>query len=252
MPQNELVRLIYDAIDEPVPWDHFLSKFADSMHAEAAGLMMQDRAGRWARTTATVGMDPASRKSYDEYFVSRNPWLPLHKMFVGNVEVGEELLSNRELVKTEFYQDFLKPNHWFHSCSGITNVKKSEFSCIYTLHSAGDGVFTSDEIGLCRYLAPHVNTATRIKQRILDLKASLDRLLLGEIDTEALAELGLTAAETRLAIALFKGQSVEAYADEAAISINTARWHVKQIYAKTGVKRQTELIHLLLKKSARI
>jgi DNA-binding CsgD family transcriptional regulator len=252
MPQNELVRLIYEAIDEPALCDQFLSKFADSMHAEAAGLMTQDRAGGWARITATVGMDAASRKSYEEYFVSRNPWLPLRTMFVGNVEIGEQLLSNRELVKTEFYQDFLAPNHWFHGCSGLTNVKKSEFSCIYSLHSAGDGVFTSDEIGLCRYLAPHLNTAARIKQRIADLKASLDRLLFGEIDTEALAELGLTPAETRLAIALFKGQSVDAYADEAAISINTARWHVKQIYAKTGVKRQTELIHLLLKKTARI
>jgi DNA-binding CsgD family transcriptional regulator len=39
---------------------------------------------------------------------------------------------------------------------------------------------------------------------------------------------------------------VEAYAKEAGISINTARWHVKQIYAKTGVKRQTELIRILL------
>jgi len=249
MPQNELVRLIYGTIDEPVVWDQFLSKFADRMRADAAGLMTQDRAGRWAKNTVTVGVDPISRKSYDEYFVSRNPWLPRRGMFVGNVEIGEELLSNCELVKTEFYQDFLKPNHWLYSCSAVTNVEKSAFSCIYTLRSAGSGGFTPDEIRLCQYLAPHLNTATRISQRIVDLKASLDRLVLGEIDTEVLAKLGLTPAETRLAIALFKGQSVEAYADEAAISINTARWHVKQIYGKTGVKRQTELIHLLLKKT---
>jgi DNA-binding CsgD family transcriptional regulator len=67
------------------------------------------------------------------------------------------------------------------------------------------------------------------------------------LDTKTLAKLSLTPAETRLAVALFKGQSVEAYAKEATISINTARWHVKQIYAKTGVKRQTELIQMLLK-----
>jgi DNA-binding CsgD family transcriptional regulator len=71
------------------------------------------------------------------------------------------------------------------------------------------------------------------------------------MDTKTLAKLSLTPAETRLAIALFKGQSVEAYAKEAGISINTARWHVKQIYAKTGVKRQTELIRMLLKTTAR-
>jgi DNA-binding CsgD family transcriptional regulator len=109
-----------------------------------------------------------------------------------------------------------------------------------------------DEVGLCRYLAPHLEAATRICQRIVDLEATIDRLLAGEMNTKTLAKLSLTPAETRLAIALFKGQSVETYAKEAAISINTVRWHVKQIYAKTGVNRQSRLIHVLLKSMARV
>ena len=71
------------------------------------------------------------------------------------------------------------------------------------------------------------------------------------MDAKTLSSLDLTPAETRLAIALFKGQSVEGYAKESGISINTARWHVKQIYAKTGVKRQSELIQRLLKHHCR-
>ena len=71
------------------------------------------------------------------------------------------------------------------------------------------------------------------------------------MDAKTLSTLELTPAETRLAIALFKGQSVETYAKEIGISINTARWHVKQIYAKTGVKRQSELIQMLLKHHCR-
>jgi DNA-binding CsgD family transcriptional regulator len=252
MPQNALVRLIYEASNDPLLWDAFLTKFAEAVHAETAGLLTQDKAGKWARILATVGMDPASRKSYEEYFVSRNPWLPRRKVFSGNVETGEQVLSNRELVKTDFYRDFLKPNIRLHACSAVTNVEESTFSCVYTLRSPRNGAFTSDEIGLCWYLAPHLQTATRIHQRIVDLEATLDRLLVGEMDTKTLAKLSLTPAETRLAIALFKGQSVEEYAKEAAISINTARWYVKQIYAKTGVKRQTELIHMLLKRTARI
>jgi DNA-binding CsgD family transcriptional regulator len=69
-----------------------------------------------------------------------------------------------------------------------------------------------------------------------------------EMDVATLEKLALTRAELRLAVALFHGRSVEGYAKEAGISINTARWHVKQIYQKAGVRRQTELIHLLLKK----
>jgi DNA-binding CsgD family transcriptional regulator len=252
MPQNALIRLIYEAANDPLLWDAFLTKFAEAVHAETAGLLTQDKAGRWARNFATVGMDPVTRKSYDEYFVSRNPWLPRRRLIAGSVETEEQVFSNRELVKTEFYKDFLKPNIWLHACSAVTNVEESTFSSIYTLRSPRNGAFTSDEVRLCSYLAPHLQTAARIYQRIVDLEATLDRLLVGELDTNTLVKLSLTPAETRLAIALFKGQSVEAYSKEADISINTARWHVKQIYAKTGVKRQTELIQLLWKSTARI
>ena len=71
------------------------------------------------------------------------------------------------------------------------------------------------------------------------------------LDTPTLHQLfGLTPAEARLCIALVKGKSVEEYAREAGISSNTARTHVKRIYSKTGVRRQSELVRLLLKSSA--
>jgi DNA-binding CsgD family transcriptional regulator len=247
MSQNALVRLIYEAVDDPLVWDPFLTKFAEAVQTETAGLCTEDKAGQWGRNLATIGIDPAARKSYEEYFFSRDPWQGRRKLFAGNVETGEQLFSNRELVRTEFYNDFLKPNGWLHECSAVTRVGKSTFSRIFTLRSPRGGAFTSEEIELCSYLVPHLQTAARIQQRIVDLEATVDRLLACEMDTKTLAKLSLTPAETRIAIALFKGQSVEAYAKEAGISINTARWHVKQIYAKTGVKRQTELIRMLLK-----
>jgi DNA-binding CsgD family transcriptional regulator len=252
MSQNALVRLIYEAVEDPLLWGPFLTKFADAVRAETAGLCTEDKAGQWGRNLATIGMNPAACKSYEEYFFSRDPWQGRRNVFEGNVETGEQLFSNRELVKTEFYNDFLKPNGWLHELSAVTRVGKSTFSRIFALRLPRSGAFTSEEIGLCSYLAPHLQTATRIRQRIVDLEATVDGFLACQMDTKTLANLSLTPAETRLAIALFKGQSVEAYAKEAGISINTARWHVKQIYAKTGVKRQTELIRILLKPSARI
>jgi len=88
---------------------------------------------------------------------------------------------------------------------------------------------------------------SRTLARTAGLDATLDRLLAGEVDASTLAKLSLTPTESRVAMALFKGQSVGAYAKEAGISINTVRWYVKQIHAKTGVRCQTELFRLLLK-----
>jgi DNA-binding CsgD family transcriptional regulator len=55
----------------------------------------------------------------------------------------------------------------------------------------------------------------------------------------------LTAAQAKVASAIYNGQSIGEAAKKLNISINTARTHMRNIYAKTGVKTQTELISLL-------
>jgi DNA-binding CsgD family transcriptional regulator len=52
--------------------------------------------------------------------------------------------------------------------------------------------------------------------------------------------------EARLASWLSQGKSVEEAAAAMGITVNTARAYLKRIYGKTGVRRQPELIRLLL------
>ena len=56
----------------------------------------------------------------------------------------------------------------------------------------------------------------------------------------------LTPAEARLAAALAARLSVEDYAEQAKITIGTARWTLKRVLEKTGCRRQSELVHLLV------
>ena len=69
--------------------------------------------------------------------------------------------------------------------------------------------------------------------------------------TQALIELyGLTPAEAKLMAALVDGERLEDYADRHQISINTARTQSKQVFAKTGHGRQTDLIRDVLSNPA--
>ena len=56
----------------------------------------------------------------------------------------------------------------------------------------------------------------------------------------------LTPAETSLAIQLANGLSLEEAAQTLNIRPNTARAHLRSIFSKTGVRRQTELVRLFL------
>jgi DNA-binding CsgD family transcriptional regulator len=57
---------------------------------------------------------------------------------------------------------------------------------------------------------------------------------------------GLTCAESRLVMLLIEGKSLREAATSQSTSPNTAKAHLKNVFAKTGVRRQTELMRLLL------
>lgn len=67
------------------------------------------------------------------------------------------------------------------------------------------------------------------------------------VDAPALVALfGLTPAEAKLALELVKGRSLEQSATILDIRYNTARAHLRSIFAKTGVTRQAELVRVVL------
>jgi DNA-binding CsgD family transcriptional regulator len=56
---------------------------------------------------------------------------------------------------------------------------------------------------------------------------------------------GLTAAELKVALALFEGRSLTEYAESAGLSTGTVRQQIKSVYRKTGTGRQNELSALI-------
>jgi DNA-binding CsgD family transcriptional regulator len=54
----------------------------------------------------------------------------------------------------------------------------------------------------------------------------------------------LTIAEARLAARLAAGSGLDDVSDELGIAKETGRYHLKSIFAKTGARRQAELVAL--------
>jgi DNA-binding CsgD family transcriptional regulator len=62
--------------------------------------------------------------------------------------------------------------------------------------------------------------------------------------------LGLTNKETQLALHLANGRSLQESAADIGITPNTARAHLRAIFAKTGIDRQTQLVRVILRSVA--
>jgi DNA-binding CsgD family transcriptional regulator len=56
---------------------------------------------------------------------------------------------------------------------------------------------------------------------------------------------GLTAAEARIAGAIFEGMSLPEAAQAFGLSGHTVRFQLARVFDKTGVARQTELVKLM-------
>jgi DNA-binding CsgD family transcriptional regulator len=88
----------------------------------------------------------------------------------------------------------------------------------------------------------HVNGSPSASILFLsELRATL------EMDLRPVARLyKLTRAETRLLYAILRGDRISTYANQAGITLNTAKTHLKQLFSKTEARRQADLVRLVL------
>ena len=68
-----------------------------------------------------------------------------------------------------------------------------------------------------------------------------------QVDPEMVeAALGLTPTESRLAVMVATGYNLRTIAALTRRTEGTVRWHLKQIYRKQGVSRQSDLVRRVL------
>lgn len=72
-----------------------------------------------------------------------------------------------------------------------------------------------------------------------------DRARSGAVADVLLHAFGLTSCERRLACHLLAGHTLEQAAEEAQIQVSTARGYLKAIFAKIGVRRQSEFVAVI-------
>ena len=60
------------------------------------------------------------------------------------------------------------------------------------------------------------------------------------------AVLGLTPAESQVAVSLAQGKTIRDIAGATGRSVTTIRWHIKHIFEKQGISRQVELVQLVM------
>jgi DNA-binding CsgD family transcriptional regulator len=331
----ELAALAYEAGAEPARWPVFLERMNLALGDRTCAFQVHDVQQHSGSLAVAVGQDPAATEAYDTYYAALNPWTAAgaRLMQPGRVLFGEMVMSVRELKRTEFYADFLRPLQIEHTISAMLARDADTVAFVSVQRSGRLGEYTAEERGLLEHLVPHLQRAYEVHRRLGALRRrdqaladtaehlpwavlfvdrsrrivfanalarSIDRPTMSRIlvranagggvvqrdarrpltvtvapllaedpllldahpmqlvfvvDPEARrasphawlrAAYGLTSAEARLAVALAGGATLADISDQTASAIGTLRTHLKRVLAKTGTRRQSELVRLVL------
>jgi DNA-binding CsgD family transcriptional regulator len=367
--QRKLLRVvgaIYGTTTSAEAWNEVGHSLQQLLRSNACGIAVYNFRSRQGFIHFGSGYSAKSMRAYQCKYAALDVWLRNEEWYrvPGAVQTGRELVPEPELLRSEFYHDWLAPQDLFHRVSAVL-MREGDNLCYFSmLRSRQVEPFDADETRVCAILAPHLRRTVQLRSRLVvleeerramldvlnllstpiilcdgdgvpvivneagrqtlaagdglrlqggklsaDRQAQTDQLLrmIGgaalairgehsdvgatlslarssggrplsllvsplrappdlpglrriaaavfvndfeatiDITEERLSRLyGLTRSESRLAAKLAEGRSLAEAASSLNITTETARSYVKQVFSKTGARRQAELVRLLL------
>lgn len=161
----DVMALIYGSPIEPGGWTEAMRLIAGAIGATTVGIHIHSLDGRDASTIALYGEPPpAMLRRYQTYFAERNVWLTegASKLKPGAVLTGEELCTEEKLLRSEFYNDFLRPLRVRYSIRAIIEAAPEPLSYLFAVRPARRRPFGEPERARLATISPHLIRAMRI------------------------------------------------------------------------------------------
>jgi DNA-binding CsgD family transcriptional regulator/PAS domain-containing protein len=143
---GEILHLAHHAAGDPSLWDEVMRRLCARFKVSRIALIDHNFITRQGDITHAAGIDEQFRTLYRARFSEKNVWLNTERRLApGEVFTGAELVPNWELVRTEFYRDWLRPLHAFHCLIGITFGSAEEIGSLVALRSLDERGFDAQD-----------------------------------------------------------------------------------------------------------
>jgi DNA-binding CsgD family transcriptional regulator/PAS domain-containing protein len=164
-----LVPMIYDAAVAPSQWQPFLEQLNARLDGATTVLHLQRIAGHQSgQVMAAVGVSDSDQRRYDEYYASTNIWTirGRDRLQQGAVLTGEDVCTNRELERSEYYNDYLKGLGFYHALASVPSADANTTLIVSTLRTRARGAYEPEAVQLQRNLTPHLQRAAQVYDRL--------------------------------------------------------------------------------------
>lgn len=176
---NTLIGHIYDSVLHPESWNETLARITATLcplNWEAAFILWEGNNPPTARFVAASGLAAGVQEIYSAVYAGNHPWSrKLMRYGNGSVVDSNDIMTRDEFLETEFFRNFLAPWGIDRMVAVLLDRRGGERLGLM-LPGPGERDIERLKRGL-RVLAPHIQRAMRISDRIatLDLAAGAAR-----------------------------------------------------------------------------
>lgn len=172
----EMVDLTYAAAGDPAQWSLLLERLAGVLGGSIATLHHQSLASTESSFAADWNMAPEAIAAYSAHYAPLNVWFTTHQELLteGQVFTNEMLCSDDVLVRTEFYNDWLRPYDMGQAIGAMVFKSGSSTSSLSVFRGIGQPAYGEDQLRLLYQLVPHFKRAFQLHNRIQGLERKAD------------------------------------------------------------------------------
>jgi DNA-binding CsgD family transcriptional regulator/PAS domain-containing protein len=175
-----LASSVYESVGKPNGWAKFLDELARSYGGGKGTLTAYDAGVPHGFIIASGQMEPEQVTRYNDYYAAMNPWLlPVGQVSprltrardpIGLVRPAEHVLPRTDLLKTEHYNDFLRPAlRVDEAVFAILQKDDSRRVSLTVLFPQAERDF--DTVGRLQRVVPHMLRAIQLNRQLEGLEA---------------------------------------------------------------------------------
>lgn len=163
----ELTDLVYGCLFGKNSWQAFLDRLAATLPGGKTALHYHNLASPVAHLPYTSGFSDGEIDQFSNHFATINPWFPrAAQLPVGRGVTGEDLVPRDHLIRTEFYNDWLKRQTDCETAVGITMIREPTHSLVLvTCTSTLDAEVNRRAADLYTALAPHLKRMVNLVRK---------------------------------------------------------------------------------------
>ena len=173
---DRLLTALYAAPARPEMWEVFLKEFGTVSGVNKAALIAHDISKNDHRILAALGDGDKRQRPYSPLRgfvlqVRRMDRAFPQKDRDGKILQGEEIWPGRELLKSTFYNEFLKEvDVCGMACIGVSAPSRA-FECLSIYRGPSEGEFDRKHLAALELVTPHLQTALYTRRKLLELES---------------------------------------------------------------------------------